>query len=100
MAFMRTSVLESIIVNKILSPKYIKENIQDAPFKIGDIIKVKKQKRFDSTFEDKFEGWEGLVIFFEYNCGCGQSYPIDPMIGVRFLNGEIFEFWQEEITKL
>jgi hypothetical protein len=97
---METSLLETIIVAHILSPQYIKDNIHGAPFEIGDAIKVNEQNICDSTFENKFIGLEGIIIFFEYNCGCCQSYPNDPMIGVQFPNGEIFEFWKEEITKL
>jgi len=44
-----------------------------------------------------FLGMVGLVEHFEYTCGCGQSYPGDPMIGVRFSDGRSDEFWKEEL---
>ena len=29
--------------------------------------------------------------------GCGQRFPDDPMIGVRFPDGALQEFWREEL---
>lgn len=44
-------------------------------------------------------GEQGVIAYFEYGCGCGQSYPNDPMIGVRFASGHIEEFWREELRR-
>lgn len=43
-------------------------------------------------------GKRGVVEHLEYSCGCGQSYPEDPMIGVRFADGSLHEFWREELS--
>lgn len=47
-----------------------------------------------------FLGAEGTVEYLEYTCGSGQSFPGDPMIGVRFEDGALEEFWFEELNKL
>ena len=64
--------------------------------KIKQIVKVVKLS--DETGEESFLGKSGTVIYFDYDCGCGQSYPDDPMIGVKFADEEIEEFWKEEIS--
>ena len=72
-------------------------NVRGAPFKIGEKIKV--VKRTDDTVSSRFIGRKGTVIYFDFACGCGQSYPKDPMIGVLFSRGTVEEFWQEEISR-
>jgi len=74
--------------------KPIFENVKDAPFRIGDFVKV--IQIVDSTGEQKLLGKTGTVEFFEYSCGCGQSYPKNPMIGVRIAKAT-HEFWKEEL---
>jgi hypothetical protein len=97
---MDTLILEAYINNTILSPNYIYKDIKGAPFSITDNVKIRKPDVYDNTFENKYIGEKGVVIFFEYECGCCQSYPDDPMIGVQFPNGEVFEFWKEELIRL
>lgn len=72
----------------------IYQDIDDAPFKIGDRVRVVYLA--DETAESKFLGREGVVLYFEYVCGCGQRFPSDPMIGVRFMRS-FEEFWKEEL---
>ncbi|MFP4096479.1 MAG: hypothetical protein ACLFUB_18500 [Cyclobacteriaceae bacterium] len=74
-------------------------NINGAPFKIGDHVIVLNNPN-DVTFDHSFEGKDGVVQYFEYNCNCGQSFPSDPMIGVQFRNEVIEEFWKEELQLL
>lgn len=50
----------------------------------------------DETFDMCRKGHYGVVTYLEYECGCGQNYPSDPMIGVCFDDGYIDEFWIEE----
>jgi hypothetical protein len=69
-------------------------DVEGAPFKIGDLVVVTCGS--DETFDCYYEGRVGTVEYFEYECGCGQSYPRDPMIGVRF-GTVIDEFWREEL---
>jgi hypothetical protein len=77
------------------SPIYI--DVEGAPFRIGERVRVGGSN--DETFDRCFKGRLGLVEYFEYECGCGQSFPLDPMIGVRFCNGDIEEFWAEELRR-
>jgi hypothetical protein len=69
-------------------------DIAGAPFKIGERVRV--VAGIDETFEEGFLGRLGTIEYFEYDCGCGQTFPSDPMIGVRFSNC-IEEFWTEEL---
>jgi len=68
-----------------------------APMKIGALVKI------DLTFADETADFSldkrlGTVIYFNYDCGCGQSFPNDPMIGVVLLEQPIVEeFWKEEL---
>jgi hypothetical protein len=73
------------------------KNVDGAPFKIGDKIKVLNNPNNDETFNKLFISKSGLVIYYDYECGCGQNFPDDPMIGVRFENGIVEEYWKEEI---
>lgn len=70
-------------------------NIDDAPFYIGQ--KVKVALTVDETAESADLGKIGVVEYYEYDCGCGQSYPRDPMIGILFEDGTRGEFWKEEL---
>ncbi|MGA9110043.1 MAG: hypothetical protein WB290_07060 [Smithella sp.] len=72
-------------------------NIDGAPYKIGQKVKVLNNPNKDDTFDVKLINKKGEIIFFEYDCGCGQTFPTDPMIGVKFSNGSIDEFWKEEL---
>lgn len=51
----------------------------------------------DETFNNRFFNAICEVIYFEYECGCGQTFPEDPMIGIKSSDGEIDEFWKEEL---
>lgn len=77
--------------------KNITVNIPGFPISIGDRVKVLSNPNNDLTFDDKYSNKIGSVIYFNFNCGCGQSYPKDPMIGVRFIYGQEDEFWKEEL---
>lgn len=95
---MDTKMLDHYITQKILKPQHRKYNIEGATYRIGDKITVLNNPLKDETFDKKFIGKEGTVAFFEYDCGCGQTYPDDPMIGVKFRNGNVAEFWKDEIA--
>ena len=75
----------------------IYKDVDGAPFKIGDRVKVVSLS--DDTADEDLLGSQGSVLYFEYSCGCGQTFPNDPMIGVQF--GErTAEFWKEELSVL
>jgi hypothetical protein len=75
----------------------IYHDVDGAPFKIGETVKV--VSFCDDTADEEFLGCRGTVIYFEYSCGCGQTFPKDPMIGVQFA-GRTAEFWKEELARL
>ncbi len=73
-------------------------DIEGAPFKIGNSVRVLPSN--DETFDQELSESVGEVNYFEYDCGCGQTFPEDPMIGVKFSDGKIEEFWKEELCFL
>ena len=62
---------------------------------IGDRVRIGEGT--DETFDSRFRRKTGIVKRLDYSCGCGQSYPDDPMIGVSFPDGQYEEFWTEEL---
>ncbi len=70
-------------------------NVPGGPFRIGDWVRV--MCAADETFDHQFMARQGCVSYLEYSCGCGQSFPEDPMIGVAFAGGIVEEFWKEEL---
>jgi hypothetical protein len=74
----------------------IYHDVDGAPFKIGDSVKVVSLS--DDTADAEFLGQQGKVLYFEYSCGCGQTFPNDPMIGVQFAE-QAAEFWKEELAR-
>lgn len=75
-----------------------RKNMKRVPYKIGGFVKIVFAT--DETFDHKFIGRVGKIVHYDYSCGCGQSFPDDPMIGVKFNSKEIEEFWKEEIITL
>ena len=63
----------------------IYHDVRGAPFEIDDRVRILNSK--DETLSSRFVGRIGFVKYLEYGCGCGQSYPGDPMIGVQFRRG-------------
>lgn len=63
---------------------------------VGDRVRVVGIT--DETGLQEYIGRDGEVDHLDYDCGCGQTYPGDPMIGVNFDNGDGEEFWKEELT--
>ncbi len=74
------------------------EDVEGAPFKLGDEVRVLNNPNLDCTFDKQYIGKIGRIVHFEYDCGCGQSFPADPMIGVMFSDFNVEEFWKEEIA--
>ena len=77
------------------APQCIYKNVEGAPFRIGDTVRVVSLS--DDTANEGLLGCQGSVLYFEYSCGCGQTFPKDPMIGVQF-NARTDEFWKEELA--
>jgi len=77
---------------------HVREDIEGAPYAIGQAVTIVFAT--DETFDQRFMGRTGVIVHYDYSCGCGQSFPRNPMIGVQFESGEIEEFWKEEMTIL
>ena len=88
-------------------------DIEGAPFSIGAMVKITDltdpdtfsyTKLPEDELEDAFIGVTAIVRHYDYDCGCGQIFPDQPMIGVEFqsgpLKGQIHEMWPEELTAL
>ena len=74
----------------------IQSDVPGAPFVIGACVRVIQLT--DETACPQHLGRSGVVVHFEYDCGCGQRFPDDPMIGVRMEDGTTDEFWAEELA--
>lgn len=74
------------------------EPVPGAPLQPGMCVQVVDAIDEDICDVRPWLGKVGMVRYLEYSCGCGQSYPDDPMIGVEFCNGTKQEFWQEELS--
>jgi hypothetical protein len=72
-------------------------DVKGAPFRIGDRVLIVGSK--DETFNPTYLGLVGTVKYLEYNCGCGQTYPEDPMIGIQFDYATSEEFWKDEMSQ-
>ena len=73
----------------------IHSDVPSAPFRIRQEVLV--WCLADGEGDASFLGMKGVVEYYEYDCGCGQSFPGDPMIGVRFSDNRVEEFWREEL---
>ena len=71
--------------------------INGAPVQVGDVVKVIAATEADICDVSEYIGRFGRVVSMD--CGCGQTYPDDPMVLVCFSNGDQQEFWKEEIEK-
>jgi len=78
-----------------MSANPLYHDVEGAPFRIGEGVRIVCSE--DDTFDRAFLGRIGIVKYFEYECGCGQSFPLDPMIGIEFDNGTVEEFWSDEL---
>jgi hypothetical protein len=92
---MRTDVQTVFEMNMSQNPIY--DNVHGAPSRIGESVRVHGSQ--DETFDPSYKRRVGTIEYFEYECGCGQSYPNDPMIGVKFRDGKTAEFWAEELRR-
>jgi hypothetical protein len=90
-------MMTSYISNNRYKTNPRKYNIEGAPFKINNLVRILNNPNKDETFNKNLSGKKGYVEYFEYDCGCGQKFPEDPMIGVRFCNKKVDEFWKEEL---
>jgi len=77
-------------------PIYVRT--EGAPYQPGQrVLVVASIEPPEVADVSEYIGLTGTVEHLEYSCGCGQKYPGDPMIGVRFQDGRLEEFWFEEL---
>ena len=75
-------------------PEPIYTAVAGSPYQPGDRVHV---VRVQDAEDSAYLGACGTVTHLEYACGCGQSYPADPLIGVTFGSLPAWEFWPEEV---
>jgi hypothetical protein len=89
-------------------PGQIREHVPGSPYQPGDwvvIVQLIDVWSFDHLeVEDPealYVGRLGRIAYLNYDCGAGQSFPGDPMMGVVFpmLRGtpRTDEFWMDEV---
>jgi hypothetical protein len=73
--------------------------VEGAPYQPNAVVRVVRSLDSESSQcgVHAFVGCIGRVSYLEYSCGCGQTYPNDPMIGVSFGDGRTEEFWADEL---
>lgn len=74
----------------------IRQHVPGAPRRPGDRVLVAAVS--DSTVDPGHIGKTGRVDYLNYDCGCGQKWPEEPMIGVVLDDGIEEEFWPEELA--
>ncbi len=100
MCSMKTEQLDYYISTFVLHKNLLYEDVDGAPCRIGQKVKILSNPIHDDTFDETFANKTGEVSFLEYECGCGQTFPSDPMIGVHLANGQTDEFWKEELVSV
>jgi hypothetical protein len=80
---------------KAAGTKHIHADVPGAPYRIGTPVRV--VQLVDETGNRRWLRRIGVVKYFDYYCGCGQTYPDDPMIGVESRRGNVEQFWKEEL---
>ena len=78
--------------------KPIYERVEGSPYQPKENVIVLGFS--DETGDQEFIGKTGVIEYLEFSCGCGQAYPNDPMIGIRFPDGSLIECWSEEISAI
>jgi len=77
--------------------KPIREYVEGSPYQSGQRVRVVSATDPNAYDVSGDIGVRGTVLYLEYECGSGQTYPTDPMIGVEIDGGKVEEFWSEEI---
>ncbi len=89
----------TITRDQVLQARRRYSPVASAPFTPGDAVTVVRAVDVEVHDVRPLVGQRGRVLYLEYDCGCGQSYPSDPMVGVRLESFKVEEFWREELEK-
>jgi len=85
-----------------LGSKPVYHNVAGAPYQPGQLVRVtcSCDEQGDASGIRALVGKFGVVKYLEYSCGSGQYFPDDPMVGVRFRDGEVRELWKDELREV
>ena len=79
------------------------ERVEGSPFQPGDRVQITQAVDAEVDVHPvtgrAYIGLAGVVEYLEYDCGCGQRFPDEPMIGV-LIDGEVWsvgEQWQKSV---
>jgi hypothetical protein len=78
----------------------IRRHVPGSPFQPKDVVRVVDAIDVEVHDVSRYIGQVGRVVHLEYSCGCGQQFPDDPAVGVKFANGDHEEFWPEELVRV
>lgn len=78
-----------------MSANPIYTDVPGAPVSIGTRVTI---TAIEDPEDNRFLNLQGVVKYLDYECGCGQNYPNDPMIGVSLNDGTEWEFWMNELS--
>lgn len=84
-------------------PEWLRNAIADsvsyaaAPYRPGDMVRVVQAVERDVSDVSAHIGRHGYVIALDYDSGCGQLGPHDPMVTIQFANRKRLSFWREEL---
>jgi hypothetical protein len=73
--------------------------IEGSFYQVGDSVKVVDQGA-DRWMIRAYIGSVGEVCDLDFASGCGESFPSDPLVIVRLVNGIVAGFWKEELEPL
>ena len=84
-----------------MAARPITTHVHGSPYQVGETVRVVRSLDSEASQCGVHEhiGRVGTVRHLEYFCGCGQSYPDAPMIGITFTDGSWEEFWPEEMER-
>ncbi len=82
-----------------MTARPIFERVEGSPHQPGDLVTVVAAVDREVHDVSSLVGRRGRVVYLEYDCGCGQPYPGDPMVGVALGEDGVVteEFWSEEL---
>ena len=73
--------------------------VEGSAYQVGDVVLV-VARGGDVRMVERFLGMIGTVEELDYRNICGQRYPRDPMVCVRFADGDRDGFWSEELLPI
>lgn len=74
-------------------------HVPGSPCQPYDSVRVKRTIDGEVMDLSHHVGKAGIVLYLEYECGSGQQYPGDPMVGVLLEDFTVEEFWAEELGR-